>query len=100
MAKRRLKESKLGRAGKAVPWMTLAQAGAILGKRWASLSAKERARLSELVRTSRGRVSNLSIKERLELRKLAGKLDLPGMARDVTGLLRGKRSGASRRRRR
>ena len=61
----------------------------IVGKRWNALSGKERARLAELLRQSRGRTSNLSAKQRLELRKLAGKLDLKGMARELTSLWRG-----------
>ena len=63
-----------------VPWLVLARGAMILGKRWNALSAKERARLAELVRESHGRVGNLSVKQRLELRKLAGKLDLKGVA--------------------
>jgi hypothetical protein len=61
----------------------------IVGRRWTALSAKDRARLVELVRTSRGRVGNLSVKQRLELRKLAGRLDLKGMARDLLPVVRG-----------
>ena len=52
------------------------------GERWRRSQTKERARLAQLVRESRGRLGNLSAKEREELRKLARKLDLKGMGRD------------------
>ncbi len=89
-------DSKLGRTVKAVPWTTLLQGTVIVGRRWAALSARERARLGELVRISRGRVGNLSGRERLELRKLAHKLDIKGMGSELMALGRGR----SRRRKR
>jgi hypothetical protein len=91
-------ESKLKRGARAVPWAALVQGTVIVGRRWAALSAKERARLTELVRESRGRVSNLSGRERLELRKLARKLDLRGMGRELMVLKRVKRSRRRRKR--
>jgi hypothetical protein len=92
-------DSKLKRTVKAVPWMTLMQGTMIVGRRWAALSEKERARFAELVRRSRGRLRNLSVKERLELRKLAHKLDVKGMGRDLAPLVLRKRHGGGRRRR-
>lgn len=91
-------ESTLQRHAKAVPWALLLRAVMIVGKRWTTLSSKERARFTQLVRQSRGRASNLSVKQRLELRKLARKLDLKGIARDLGPVLRG--GGRGRRRRR
>jgi hypothetical protein len=67
----------------------LLRGGMIVGKRWSALSAKERARLAQLVRESRGRMGNLSTRQRLELRKLARKLDLRGMSRELMPLVRG-----------
>ncbi len=95
----RHRESKSRATGKlgAIPWLALARGAMIVGRRWTALSAKDRARLVELVRTSRGRVSNLSVKQRLELRRLAGRLDLKGMARDLLPVVRG--GGRGRRRR-
>lgn len=87
--------SKAVRAVKSFPWVTLAQITVIVGRRWSALSAKERARMTELVRSSRGRFGNLSVRERVELRKLAHKLDLRGMSRELLAL-----RGARRRRRR
>jgi hypothetical protein len=97
----RHRESKSGARGKlgAIPWLALARGSMIVGRRWTALSAKERARLVELVRESRGRVGNLSVKQRLELRRLAGRLDLKGMARELLPVVRGGRRGRRRRRR-
>jgi hypothetical protein len=101
-------ESALAKGAKAVPWAALLRVGVILAKRWAALSDKERARLSELVRRSRGRTANLSVRQRLELRRLARKLDLKGMGRELLPLvaagpqgrrLRGRRSGRRHERR-
>jgi hypothetical protein len=89
--KQRETKSRLKRTAEAVPWATIGGGGLIVGKRWAALSAKERARFTQLVRDSRGRVSNLSAKQRAELRKLAGKLDLKGMSSELLRLLRGER---------
>jgi hypothetical protein len=41
------------------------------------------------LRESRGRLSNLSTRQRLELRRLARKLDLKGMGRELRPLVRG-----------
>jgi hypothetical protein len=89
------KKSKRQRV-KALPWAAALQAAFAIRRHWQSLSAKDRARLSDLLRGSGGRWSNLSAKERAEMRKLAGKLDLKGLRRELAGLRRG--TGAGRRR--
>jgi hypothetical protein len=89
------RKSKLDRV-RALPWVAVAQAVVAIGRRWRALSAKERARLTYLARESRGRPGNLSIRERLELRKLVGKLDLKGMGRELLPLAR-RRRGRCRR---
>jgi hypothetical protein len=76
---------------KALPWALLARAGMVVGERWTALSAKDRARLARLMRESRGRLGNLSERERNELRKLVRKLDLKGAGREMVPLLRGGR---------
>jgi hypothetical protein len=85
---------------KALPWAALAQAVLAIGERWRSLSERDRERLAHLLRerlrVRKGRLGELSSKERDELRKLIRKLDLKGMGRDVFPLLR----GAGRRKRR
>jgi hypothetical protein len=62
------------------------QAGVAVNKRWRSLSERERSRLSNLLRRSGGRPGKLSAKERAEVRKLVGKLDLKGLSRDLLPL--------------
>jgi hypothetical protein len=83
---------------KALPWAALLRAAVVVGKRWRGLSEKERSRLTELLRESGGRVGRLSDKERKELRKLAGKLDLKGMGRELLPLARGRRARRKSRR--
>jgi hypothetical protein len=55
---------------------------------WGKLTPGERAHLSALVRKSRGRPGNLTARERGDLRRLAGKLDLPGLGRSVAPVAR------------
>lgn len=76
---------------KALPWAALLQAGMVLRNRWNKLSEKDRARLVGLLRDSRGRIANLSTKEREELRRLVGKADLKGLSRDLLALRGGRR---------
>jgi hypothetical protein len=92
----RTPKSKRERA-KALPWAALLQAVIMVGRHWRELSEKDRARLTGLLRDSGGRLSNLSTKERTELRKLAGKLDVKGIGRELAGLAR---DGRTRRKRR
>lgn len=47
------------------------------------LTAKERKRMLEIVRSSKGRPSNLSDRERKELRALLGKVEPAGLAKKV-----------------
>jgi hypothetical protein len=98
VSKHRESKSRLKSAVAAVPWLAVARGAMIVNRRWNSLSGKERLRLAELVRESRGRVGNLSVKQRLELRKLAGKLDLKGMVGELTSLWRGGRGRRGRKR--
>ncbi|HEY7836091.1 MAG TPA: hypothetical protein VIB59_01415 [Solirubrobacteraceae bacterium] len=95
-AKKKVESGRTQRL-KAIPWATLLQGGVVVGSRWRRLSAKERERLRALVRRSRGRVDNLSVKERKELRKLAGKLDLKGMGKELLALRAVRRRGLRRR---
>jgi hypothetical protein len=76
---------------KDLPWALLLQMSVVLGKRWRSLSAKERARLTQLTRESQGRLSNLSGKQRKELKKLVGKLDPKRTSRELVLLTRARR---------
>ncbi len=85
---------------KALPWALALQVAVVVGKRWRALSEKDRARATSLVRESGGRLGNLTERERKELRRIAEKLDLRGMAGDLASLTargrgrRGRRHGA------
>jgi hypothetical protein len=84
---------------KALPWAAMLQGVVVIGRHWRALSDRDRTRLTRLVRDSQGRLSNLSTKERDELRKLVGKLDLRGIGRDLVLLARGRQLRRKRRRR-
>jgi hypothetical protein len=75
---------------RALPWAGMAQAGVVVGRRVADLSAKDRARLGRLLRESRGWPGRLAPKERAELRKLLGKLDPKAISRELVPLVRGR----------
>jgi hypothetical protein len=90
-------KSKLERV-KALPWAAMLQGVVVIGRHWRSLSERDRARLTGLVRQSQGRLGNLSAREREDLRKLVGKLDLKGIGRDL--FLVSRRRQLRRRRRR
>ncbi|HEV2922797.1 MAG TPA: hypothetical protein VGW98_02100 [Solirubrobacteraceae bacterium] len=81
---------------KRLPWAAALQAGMVLRSRWKALSQKDRDRLIRLMRDSRGRLSNLSGRERNELRRLVRRADLSGLSRDLFAL-RGGRRGRKRR---
>jgi hypothetical protein len=84
---------------RALPWVAIAQFLVAVGRRWRALSQKDRARLRSLLRDSGGRPGNLSDKQRSELRKLVGKLELKGIGGELLALKRGGRGRRARRRR-
>jgi hypothetical protein len=69
--------------------------GAVVANRhWQHLSEGERSKLTRLIRKSKGVPTNLTERERAEIRKLVGKLDVVGMGRDLlpfAGRLRSRR---------
>lgn len=73
--------------------MIVLQAGVAAGSHWRNLNADERIRLKHLIVLSRGRPGNLSPGERDEVRDIAAKLDLTGLARKLApvGGRRGRR---------
>jgi hypothetical protein len=83
---------------RALPWVAIAQGTMVLARRWRALSAKDRARLGRLVRSSAGRPSNLDAKERAQLRAILAKLDLAGVGRELSTLPRRRRRARRRRR--
>jgi hypothetical protein len=96
---RKKKHEESSRAGRLrrVPWAVLLQATIVVGRRWQRLSAGERERMRTLLSASGGRIGRLGAKDRKELRKLADKLDLKGMGRELLAL-RAIRKRARRRR--
>jgi hypothetical protein len=70
-------------AVKGLPWVLLMDAAVVVNAHWQGLKESERSRVGALVRKSKGDPRNLTKRERDELRKIAGKLDVPGMARDL-----------------
>jgi hypothetical protein len=78
----RVSRNPLG-AVKALPWALVLDAATVVNKHWHELKESERNRLGALIRKSKGNPSNLTKRERDELRKIARRLDFPGMARDL-----------------
>jgi hypothetical protein len=81
---------------RALPWAALVQVVVAVGTRWRALSDRDRARLTRLLRDSRGRLGNLSTKERGELRRLVRKLDIKGVGSELRPLIRGGRRAKRR----
>lgn len=67
-----------------IPWLMAMQAALVANEHWTEqLSAQERTRLRRLLVKSKGRPSNLTVKERQDVRRLVGKLDVPGAGRKL-----------------
>lgn len=75
---------------KGASWLLVIQAALSARDHWGVLTPTERGDLARLLRTTRGRPSNLTAQEKRELRRLVGKLDLPGLGKDLLPLARGK----------
>jgi hypothetical protein len=80
-----LKSSRKRRADRlrSLPWAAALRVTFIVGRRVGSLSSRDRRRLGELMKQSRGWPGRLGDRERAELRKLVGKLDLRAMGREL-----------------
>ena len=68
---------------KGAPWLLIIQAAMAAREHWGVLTPPERTDLAWLLRTTRGRPSKLTAHEKAELRRLVGKLDLPGLGKDL-----------------
>ena len=66
--RRAKKESKKGESSRALPWAIVLQTLVVVGRRLGSLSSRDRARLLELLRQSRGWPARLGDRDRAELR--------------------------------
>ncbi|MCW3011133.1 MAG: hypothetical protein JWO90_1537 [Solirubrobacterales bacterium] len=73
------------------PWLLVIQAALAARDHWSVLTPEERTDLARLLRATRGRPSNLTAREKAELRRLVGRLDLPGLGKDLLPLARKKR---------
>ncbi|HEY1832811.1 MAG TPA: hypothetical protein VGG08_00120 [Solirubrobacteraceae bacterium] len=82
------KDSEETRLAHDLPWAALLQGGYLLASRWRNLSEKDRERVRRILADSGGRLTRLTGKQRRDLRKLLGKLDLVGLGRDLTMLAR------------
>jgi hypothetical protein len=74
---------------RAIQWMVLLDIAIVARERWTRLSASERRRLVEIARNA----NHLSKRDRHDLRRLVGKLELVDAGREVLPLIgkRGKR---------
>jgi hypothetical protein len=79
-----------------IPWAVALELAWLLRDRWSRLQPDDRARLTTLVRQSRGRRANLSPGEQDELRVLLNRLEPGTLGRDLLPLAR---RAAMRRRR-
>ena len=68
---------------KGVPWLVVIQAAMAAREHWGVLTPRERTELARLLKSTRGRTANLTAKEKAELRRLVGRLDLPGLGKDL-----------------
>jgi hypothetical protein len=91
----KIRSGPVGRV-RALPWATVLRAAFVVGRRVGALSGRDRARLGELLKKSRGWPGRLGERERTELRRLLAKLDLRGMGREMLPSGRGGRWGRKR----
>jgi hypothetical protein len=82
-----------GRIGMAV---TAYQVAMAVREHWLTIPSARRERLTDLVRRSGLRPSNLSRAEQTELRQLLGGLGLPVLGRRLAGIAFAKRRGRGR----
>jgi hypothetical protein len=74
-----------------VPWgrlLRLAETAPILKRHWDKLTPAERVRLRGLLQKSRGRRSNLTMREQLAVRRLVRKLELKTLQQELASLMR------------
>jgi hypothetical protein len=71
-----------------IKWAVLFEALVVARDHWNKLTPGERAHLAALLRKSRARPGNLTPAERRDVRRLAGKLDLPSLGRNLAPVAR------------
>ncbi|WP_320671448.1 hypothetical protein [Patulibacter defluvii] len=83
---------------KVIPWLLLLDLLRETHAHWQDqLSERERRRLTELLRQSRGRPGNLTERQRREVRELASKLDLVKLGKRAAFTAAGAKVGRKRR---
>jgi hypothetical protein len=78
-----------GVTSRAFPWtrlLAVARAAVATKGHWDKLAPAERRLLIRLVRKSKGKASNLTLRERQQLRRLVAKLELRRLGRDLAVL--------------
>lgn len=85
--------------GRALPWALVLQLAMAAREHWGALPPRDRDRLREIVRRTKGRPQALTPSDRAELREIARSADLPGLAHRIA-VARGRGLGRRRLRRR
>jgi hypothetical protein len=68
---------------RALPWMLLYELATVAHAQWQDLPAGDRAKLSRLLTKSRGVPTNLTARERAEVKRILAKVDLKQAARQL-----------------
>ena len=68
---------------RALPWMLLYELATVVHAQWQDLPAGDRDKLTRLATKSRGLPTNLTARERAEVKRILGKVDLRHVARQV-----------------
>ena len=68
---------------RAIQWMVLLDVAIVARERWTRLDASERRRLTEIARNA----NHLSKRDRVDLRRIIGKLELVDAGREVLPLI-------------
>jgi len=78
------------------PWLIAMQAAMVARGRWSTLDPRDRAELTRIVRTFRGRPGNLTAHDKQELKRLVKLLDLPGAGKELLPIVGGHRGRRGR----
>jgi len=90
---------RLRLGGRAIPWLVLLELAQVAQRHWNNLTPGERAHLTALIKKSGGRPGNLTARDKDDVKRLAGKLDVPGMGRNLLPHAARLRGGGGPRRR-
>ncbi|HEU0317968.1 MAG TPA: hypothetical protein VFR49_11605 [Solirubrobacteraceae bacterium] len=68
---------------RALPWMLLYELATVAHAQWQELPAADRDKLTRLAVKSRGLPTNLTARERAEVKRILGRIDLQHVVRQV-----------------